>query len=125
MSSGSDCERKGPSRSRGVRELLFRRVARVEFTTIYLAWFWVGVAAQAACPRRVGDWLWDQGDWVVVLLCVLVPNFFWPFLLVFPLVILRAAVLAFKRRTLRWWVELALLLGTAILVIWLISRVRL
>ena len=119
MSSGSDCERKRFSRFQGVRELLGRRVARVELTTIFLVWFWLGIAVQALVPLSVAEALgrmYSRNDCLMALDLLIFPGPYWPFLLATPLVTIRAAVLALKRRSLRWWVELVLLFAALVYI---------
>jgi hypothetical protein len=102
-----------------VRELLFRRVARAELTTIFLFWFWVGMAVQALLPSSVYETLgsiYSRNDCLMVLDLLIFPGPYWPFLLAAPLVTIRAAVLALKRRSLRWWVELVFLFAALVYI---------
>jgi hypothetical protein len=119
VSSRSDCERKHLSSFQGVRELLFRRVGRVEFTTIFLFWFWVGMAVEVLLPSSVHEALgriYSRSDCLMVLDLLIFPSPYWPFLLATPFVTIRAAVLALRRRALRWWAELVFLIAALVYI---------
>jgi len=116
LSSMAGALLRGFPRFQAVGKLLRRPVARVEFTTVYLVWFWLGVGIEAFVPEKAWDRcgaVAEPRDWLLALGLLLLPSLWNPIVVLTPLVILRGAVLAVKRRALRWWVELLLLVAAA------------